>query len=574
MIVRSAPRVALRAVRQIILFILILFLAILACNYPPLERRQAKEGFSLAPRTPDGTVSGSYVYPDSRQNKIVNFSVSVDGQATFQVEGALPSERLTVSLRDKSSSEMSWSGLTLDGYGALSQDEQSNMQALGNSELWHALSLIPLETACQGEDQVEPQQLAALLFPLQMYFKYQIAERGTAALELIALSDCLDSDEAGNPTAQRSQIYLTAADPIPVVFGYFPFDAEGAIEQPFTELAGQQYVSLAPMTEPGLAQVPAIYGLTAVQPGAFFQAIRDQQGPCQAKCRGACGPDCTLNNCKLTADYRCEVDADGNNTGQISYLHIYDCGLHPACIHHDQCYDDCNQRYGCGTFKAAHCRHGGWTFTGEIPDDYYCDLHTVLEEETENVKGWVDGYGPQPTRQVYVYTDPNLGYLDDLENCPLPTAGPTIFVEPTDTAEPTSNVDTEERVLVYEGIVAPAEGQDLEIRDSEVVIEISGDLVSVKVAMTFAAKVKWQQNQVLCTAIMDRVYLGQGPLTVPLDLTLDLLSSQDELEGSDCKGVNVPVISSQKLVGEFDDKGSFLGNIRNVWIIYATKTND
>ncbi len=558
-----------RRVCHLILVAFVPFFVALACNLPlEASKETLQEGFNLASRKADGTVRGSYLYPTSLKSKHIVFTVSVDGQATYRVDGAADSEQLTVVMENENTAGMTWSGQTLDGYGDLSSDELSALNSLGSSDLLHGLSLIPLEAACLGVEQIEPQQLAALLFPLQMVLKYQVAERETAARELAALSDCLVLGDEEGAALGSTQIYLTAANPFPVVLGYFPFDSDGATEQTASELPGQRLANLIPFRAPGLASLVASSAPTWSGPNGHFLEIRDELGPCQAKCRGACGPDCTLNNCKLTADYRCEVDENGDNTGKISYLHIFDCGLHPACIKHDQCYDDCNQLYGCGTFKAAHCRHGGWGDGVNLPENTYCDKHTVSEENLINVKGWVNGFGPQTIRQVYVYTDEKLGYLDDLENCPRPSAEPEIVVEPT-------VVENDEMpVLIYEGVVSKAAGQGLELLGSQVVIEVFGEQVTAMIEITFKAAVKWQQDGALCTATMNRVYSGQGLLDVPIEIVLDLESSQDSTEGSDCGGVNVPLVPTQTLTGTFNEDGSFTGNIRNVWLVYALSVED
>lgn len=328
-------------------------------------------------------------------------------------------------------------------------------------------------------------------------------------------------------------------------------------------LPGRIFADLVPYRAPGLAPLMVGNSQASHPPGSHQEEIRDQWGACEAKCRGACGPNCTSNNCRMTADYRCEVDDLGHNTGKISYIYIYDCGLHPACIKHDQCYDDCNQQYGCGTFKASHCRHGGWADGVNLPENYYCDKHTVNEESLSNVRGWVDGFGPQPNRQVFVYTDEKIAYVDDLENCPLPAAPPEPVVEPSATEE------EKPLVLIYEGVVSKAEGQKLDVLDSQVLIEVSGEMVTVEIEITFSAAVKWQQNQDLCTATMNRVYSGQGLQGTDIEIKLDLQSHQDSLEGSDCKDAFVPVIATQNLTGTFHEDGRFTGNIRNVWLIYA-----
>src|SRR5690606_18680651 len=99
--------------------------------------------------------------------------------------------------------------------------------------------------------------------------------------------------------------------------------------------------------------------------------IRDEFGPCQATCRGACGADCTTKNCKYESKERCEKDEFGNNTGLSSIIHSYTCGVHPACIAHDDCYDECNQRHGCGSWGAAYCRHGGYGDPTSLIEPYF-----------------------------------------------------------------------------------------------------------------------------------------------------------------------------------------------------------
>lgn len=137
--------------------------------------------------------------------------------------------------------------------------------------------------------------------------------------------------------------------------------------------------------------------------------------------------------------------------------------------------------------------------------------------------------------------------------------------------QPTATEVVENPVLVYEGVVSPAQGQKLEVLGSQVIIEISGETVTATIEMTFVADVKWQQNRSLCNATMNRVYSGQGKLGADIEIKLDLQSHQDSLEGSDCKDAFVPVIASQTLLGKFHEDGRFTGNIRNVWVIKALR---
>jgi hypothetical protein len=373
---------------------------------------------------------------------------------------------------------------------------------------------------------------------------------------------------------------MTAANPIPVVLGYFPFDAEGAVERTGSGLPARGLASPIPLSA-GFDPLMATHAQAGLEPVGFYPIIRDQLGPCDAKCRGACGPDCTLNNCKLSADYRCEEDENGNNTGQISYLHIYDCGLNPACIKHDQCYDDCNQRYGCGTFKAAHCRHGGWNDGMNLPENYYCDKHTVHEESLSNVKGWVDGFGPQPIRQVFVYTDEKLSHLDDLENCPLPMAG-------ADEEPPIPSVESSEAVpgVFYRGDVRiewkpKSERAVFEILDSKFELEISDGILRVFIEYTqFSTMREGGDSDGICNAIFSRQLGGEGPMTNPVSIELTVLSTEIlSFEGTICdKGdgwktspqedltANLAKTSSFRLVGQLtDDK--FEGTLEETKLI-------
>jgi hypothetical protein len=138
--------------------------------------------------------------------------------------------------------------------------------------------------------------------------------------------------------------------------------------------------------------------------------------------------------------------------------------------------------------------------------------------------------------------------------------------------QPTATEVVENPIITYEGVVTPT-SKNIKMQSSQVLIEVSGETVTVTIEMTFSAAVKWTQTQVLCTATMNRVYSGQGRLGTDIEIKLDLQSHQDSLEGSDCKDAVVPVVASQTLTGKFHEDGSFTGNIRNVWEITAQKLN-
>jgi hypothetical protein len=103
--------------------------------------------------------------------------------------------------------------------------------------------------------------------------------------------------------------------------------------------------------------------------------------------------------------------------------------VHPACIAHDECYDECNQRHGCGSWEAAYCRHGGYADPTSLLEPYFnkyagmqffCDKAVITDESISDVRGWVKGEGPKPLSQVYEYTDEIAKDMLDLRNCPPP----------------------------------------------------------------------------------------------------------------------------------------------------------
>ena len=121
----------------------------------------------------------------------------------------------------------------------------------------------------------------------------------------------------------------------------------------------------------------------------------------------------------------------------------------------------------------------------------------------------------------------------------------------------------------YEGFVTSTQG--FLITYSKVEMIVSEDLIDVIMDFTFEVAMKQDNSGVTCKAILTRVYSGQTAMANPLEITLDLESASDQLEGSECAGVEIPVIQKQTLGGEFFDDGSFSGNIRNVWFITATQ---
>ena len=491
----------------------------LACRLSSLNLSPSKSaGLGQITRAEDGQVSGGFQYPQEQGDETVQFSVSTDGLAGFWIEGAAEGDILTVDVSQKESAWMSWKGTQLDGFGALSIEEQAVLDDLLSSDLAYGLGLIPLDIACQEDGVVDPAQVAALLYPLQMRFKYQVTDRSETASLLASLSQCSYGDDETDLNQNTSLIIMMPSSPVPVVFGYFPFDPEGAVEAS-TETSGA--VRLAGLDIALLAKVigrPSNITLPGINPDEP-EPIRDQWGPCKAKCRGACGSDCTTSNCKLTVEDRCEKNQDGENDGFKSIVYIYDCGTHPGCIKHDACYDACNSYYGCGSFSAAFCKHGELLIS--TPFEYLtesyisCDSEVVLEDGLSNSLAWMGGGGPQTSREIFEYSDPEYSYDYDPVSCPLGESAveKEPFSEPEeeqDAPDSSSHQDVETNPEIDTSIAGMYIGEqtetppDWELVESEYFINIAED-GSVSGSRIFI--IKKESVSPMCTTYYQSSYI-------------------------------------------------------------------
>jgi len=384
-----------------------------SASTPPAVQSDTDVGLLLDPPAADGSISGKYRYVHIEDHVPVHFTVTSDGKASFRLEGAPESESLIVTVTEAGEANMTWAGVTMDGLGALTKEERAAlMDYFQVSDLLSGLSFIPLDIACQGEDKIDDRQLAALLFPLQMHFKYVISERAGTANYLAERSACNYAPSEDDLVSEPLIIQMTSAMPVPVVFGYFPFDEAGAVPPAPAEQESEA---------PSLGPAPAML---------------DEYGACGAMCRGACGPDCEPNNCTFTSELQCEQYENGENTGLVIRILTYDCGLHEGCIEHDACYDQCNETYGCDTWAAAFCRHAQFQGTTQIFDTGYCDQRATEKYGIHNTGAWVRGYGPQPMREVFEYIDPAYGKRLHEEKCPVGKAadgepGPTVAASAT-----------------------------------------------------------------------------------------------------------------------------------------------
>ncbi|MBI9044003.1 MAG: hypothetical protein JEZ06_05935 [Anaerolineaceae bacterium] len=372
----------------------------------------------LDPRSTDGSVSGEYIYPKDKGDISVRFTVSEEGFATFYLDGAPESEKLAVSLSDENTSSIQWGNTIFDGIGPLSEDEQSSLNNLMNNDLAYSLALIPLDIACQGEEIIDAKQVATLLIPMQMRFKYLVADREAEAQQLLAVSKCEYGLETKDENVEASFIQFSSSMPVPVVFGYFPFDDQGAVETTLSLLPESEVACLGTLS----LKSPTVIldsNYLADNPESNIGNKVNEYGACGSKCRGACGMDCTLNNCERTTELRCEKNEAGKNTGQEMRFLVFTCGTHKGCIDHDACYDNCNDFYNCGTWSAAVCRHGE---LGIIPEQYveigFCDQKAIDTYGYTEAINWARGYGTHSGSEIFEYTDEAYGKHLEIEKCP------------------------------------------------------------------------------------------------------------------------------------------------------------
>jgi hypothetical protein len=288
----------------------------------------------------EGGVSGRCLsYPSGKETAFSAQPMSEQGRGSARYEVAGSGQTLDVLIDAPDSGHIIWKGVKIDGKGVLSAEEETALRELAASELFRAMTMAPLEVACSAVSDPSSPALAALVLPWQMTLKYLESDAvGAARMATHDASCAFFPDQktgppTGGPSAKQATLILSNAAPLPVVFGYFPMDAEGA---------------------QGMHQ-------TMVDPADTDSWVESPRGPCNALCRGACGADCPVGdgkNCERSEDRLCVKDeATGRFTGKSRLRVTYTCWTHPGCQEHDDCYDECNRKYGCDTFLAAWCRH-------------------------------------------------------------------------------------------------------------------------------------------------------------------------------------------------------------------------
>lgn len=140
-------------------------------------------------------------------------------------------------------------------------------------------------------------------------------------------------------------------------------------------------------------------------PPAGFQ-LKNPGIPSLARCRGACGPDCNPLDCapgdnvclRATAcrvpnpasHVLCVENADRTQHRRCTYA-VTECGSHPACVRHDQCFDNCVAFRP--PAEVAECQNG-------------CNVECVENWGAVSCAQWAIGQGDQPN--TLRYTDPPI----------------------------------------------------------------------------------------------------------------------------------------------------------------------
>lgn len=142
---------------------------------------------------------------------------------------------LVVTIEGPATGSMTWKGVRLDGYGALTAAEQGALEDLEQALPAMTVARIALDLACQEETGELPAAVgAALVMPTQMSLKYRTPSSaiGEAIARMAAQSECqhgrkpLDTIDPERVPAPGF-VALSDEAPIPMASGYFPFDGEG-----------------------------------------------------------------------------------------------------------------------------------------------------------------------------------------------------------------------------------------------------------------------------------------------------------------------------------------------------------
>lgn len=385
----------------------------------------------------------------------VSFDVVPNGAGAVARFRAESSKALGVELIDAEHVVLRIEDVAIDGAGELTPEERDALASLVDDGFLSAIARIGLDAGCVG-DVRDPRILAALLAPWQVVMKYFVPRRLEHVRALAEGSVCRHFT---SPDAQLSDErpppplpILSNGRAIPAAFGFLPIDAAGALE-----------VNTS---------------------AAALSTDVDVYGPGGSMCRGACGADCEPTNCGEPVDeWRCVVDAAGNNTGEKQRWLRYTCGEHPGCIEHDACFDQCKLVFGVGTVDSGLCMRG-------------CDLQAASGYGAAQGIEWALGHGPFTHERSYDYRQDRP--IRDEAECPVDLAL---------TAIPGAGLAPHATVLQFTGVDDgdPNERCRIDPGDGSPAIVVEPCPPSGEVAHTYAVPSEMRYSRALYVATIHRV---------------------------------------------------------------------
>jgi hypothetical protein len=335
---------------------------------------------SINPTNVVGGATGTYTSKTS--GSTVNFSVTPfasDGSVTASM--SLGQDVLSIRT-DSTMAAITWKGVTIDGFGALTPAEEQAIESLAQSGLAEALAMIPLDASC-GTVDLDLAAAQALLLPWHLILKYTSCDPAADARAMGEKSACSYFNNL-DTTKMPKYIFMSKNDPIPYVLGSTPFDEIGAASSDPTKCpkisSGLGFSSLFAQDQTGLE---TDHGIT-VSPS-----------PCDSKCRGACGIDCAMANCGDPVPI-VECDPTSNS---LTLYYDYTCWVNDGCQAHDDCYDECNRKYYCtSNFANFICHH-------RFPDgcDYTNCIYTYGLYQCNRWRQGLDG-DKGPNAQKYHFS--------------------------------------------------------------------------------------------------------------------------------------------------------------------------
>lgn len=181
-------------------------------------------------------------------------------------------------------------------------------------------------------------------------------------------------------------------------------------------------LAAAPVAAPVAAPLVVLLAVLLVaggRPASAQTATRNEFGPLDARCRGACGGDCP-DTCERTEFNECSDQGT-----DILVVERYVCGTHQGCRDHDDCLDACYAPYEYGDIPLTDLTWADAEFWGAGGCQRECHLEAwnYASEQWGGdgpaaVHGWIGGAGPNDGSMVFEYTRATADGPDRTEPCP------------------------------------------------------------------------------------------------------------------------------------------------------------